>query len=199
MRRIYSAFMSKAKGLFAGLLDHITADIDMAIDHEADAADRSTLRRLRTAPPSHQPMAEAYTSCAAHLHWNQSYANEQPSAEMEYFWSNYTYATVAIPTEGVFPPGPYHAADGFALYLVCQGADLVYPEHHHPAVEVYGIVSGTGNWMRGGEGQRLRQPGSVFVHQSSMGHATTTNAEPTISWAAWLDDVTTPAAFSDPT
>lgn len=144
-------------------------------------------------PPHRRPMADAFAAAAPFLQWNTAYAEVEASSAFERFRSNYTFATVAVPETWSPGTGPLTmpTTTGPALFLVIQGPGQIYPGHHHPAVEIYGIVAGTGQWSRGDEDPRPRRPGDVFVHESNMVHATTTNAEPTVSWAAWLGDLAT--------
>lgn len=145
------------------------------------------------APPHHQDMARAFAAAAPHLDWHTAYSRVEGSPEFDEFRSNYTYAPVAVADGLLARPGPLPVPDitGPSLFLVIQGPGQIYPGHRHPAVEIYGVVAGTADWYRGGEGFRPRSPGEVFVHDSQMVHATTTNDEPTISWAAWFGDLTT--------
>ena len=156
------------------------------------AADRWLAEAVTLAPPQQAEFAQAFAACAPILHWNTSYPDLSPTPELDRYWANYCYAMVIGPDEIGRRAGPCpFRSQEMALFLVVQGADVVYGRHHHPAVEVYGIVSGTGSWLRGDEGYRQRPPGQVFVHHPNVVHATTTEAEPTISWVAWLSDLQT--------
>jgi len=207
-----------ASALVAHIIDDVKQAISSAPDVEAEVMRRlqrsllglragptstasprpSTERWLAEAvslaPAGRADMALAYQRAASHLHWNRSYPDVEPAPG---FHDHYSYAGMAIPTDGFCAAGPLASVGGepIALYLTIQGAGLVYPVHHHPAVEIYGVVSGTAQWLRGGEGFRPRRPGEVFVHQANEPHATTTLDEPMISWVAWLGDLTTSAAL----
>jgi mannose-6-phosphate isomerase-like protein (cupin superfamily) len=157
-----------------------------------EAADRWLAEAVTAAPSQQADFAQAFAACAPMLHWNKSYPDLSPTPELDRYWANYCFAMVAGPDEIGREAGPCpFRSEEMALFLLVQGADVVYGRHHHPAVEVYGIVSGTGSWLRGDEGYRPRPPGQIFVHHPNVVHATTTEAEPIISWAAWLSDLQT--------
>ncbi|MDH5520277.1 MAG: dimethylsulfonioproprionate lyase family protein [Acidimicrobiia bacterium] len=152
-----------------------------AVDRWVDAAVVLTPERQR-------PLAEAFRLVAAYLVWKTAYAGAPSSTMMRNFWANYAYALLASPGIDDGGDSPLLSPE-MSLYLVVHGAGVEYGRHHHPAVEVYGIISGSALWFMGDRGFRRRRPGDVFVHQADIVHATTTDAEPTISWVAWLGDL----------
>lgn len=143
---------------------------------------------VSAAPRQQRPLAEAFRSVAPALVWKTAYAGAPSSPAMRRFWTNYTYAPVVSPETDDGRESPLRSPE-MNLYLVVHGAGVEYGRHHHPAIEVYGIVSGTAHWLHGDAGFLPRSPGNVFVHQPDVVHATTTGAEPTISWVAWLGDL----------
>jgi len=158
--------------------------LDRWLDHAVELASSPTAS-----------LAQSIQGCAPFLHWNLAYPDEKATPLMKRFWPNYTYCALAVPDGSVPPPGPFQSEE-MALFLVLQGAGVVYPRHQHPATEVYGVVAGTGRWLRGDEGYTARPPGEIFVHAPNVPHATTTTGEPTLSWAAWLGDIGTRAVMS---
>lgn len=139
------------------------------------------------APEPQRRLAETFRSVAPHLAWKTAYAGAPSSPIMRRFWADYAYASLVSPDDAYGGTSPLRSAE-VNLYLVIQGAHVDYGRHHHLATEVYGIVSGTAQWLRGDD-FRSRRPGDVFVHQPDVMHATTTGDEPTISWVAWLGDL----------
>ncbi len=209
---------------FASLLAHVKSAIRATVVRSPDAPDRGVLDELLVAlesvefvdgappsthqavdrwladavakvPPEHADFAETFMRCADMLDWVSPYTDLESTPQLEHFWANYASTCVIAPTGNERLTGPFRSSQ-VSMFLTLQGPDVVYDRHHHPAVEIYGIVSGTGNWLRGDEGVRPRSPGEVFVHQSNMVHATTTVAEPTITWVAWLGDLNTPPAMN---
>ncbi len=164
-----------------------------ALSHPA--VERWLDEALAVAPPEAGDFARTFAECASTLRWNTAYADLTPTPVLERFWSNYSYAAVVAPEDGSHQLSPCRS-DHLALFLVVQGAGVAYDRHHHPATEVYGIVAGTGWWLRGDAGYRPRNPGEVFVHPANVEHATTTDTQPTISWVAWLGDLHTRPTMS---
>lgn len=209
------------------LVDHIVSDVNKIADradqetrsHLLDLSDR--LRSLvpnddgwitgrkeavtwipsavDNAPDGRRVVTETFSDLVPHLLWETPYAAVDSTPELRHFWANYTAAVVAAPADTGWAPGPLVPSPGaeLALFVTVQGADTVYPAHGHPAVEIYGVVSGTGYWLRGFEGFRPRRPGEVFLHSANMVHATTTVEEATISWVAWLSDLESPPTLVD--
>lgn len=152
------------------------------------AVDRWLDPAVSAAPEEQRPLAEAFRSVSPYLVWKTAYAGAPTSPAMRRFWTNYAYASLVSPSLVDGRESPLQSPE-MNLYLVVQGAGVTYGRHHHPAIEVYGIVSGTARWLRGDGGFLARSPGNVFVHHPDVVHATTTGADPTISWAAWLGDL----------
>lgn len=152
------------------------------------AVDRWLDTAVTLAPHQQRPVADAFLSVAPHLVWKTAYAGAPTSPMMRCFWANYAYAPLASPGGDGRIDAPLLSSE-MSLYLVVHGAGVEYGRHHHPATEVYGIISGSAQWLRGNRGFRTRGPGDVFVHQPDVVHAATTDVEPTISWVAWLGDL----------
>lgn len=147
---------------------------------------------LALADESTAQLAETLRLIAPHIAWSSSYkhlAGDPRTAKMD---QHYCYGVVAGPTTSYFPP-PLFATDELLLCYTVQGPDVFYPEHRHSATEIYGTIGGTADWLRD-ETWIPRPPGSVFVHDDWMMHATRTAAQPIVNWVAWVSDVTTSSA-----
>jgi mannose-6-phosphate isomerase-like protein (cupin superfamily) len=82
---------------------------------------------------------------------------------------------------------------------VCLGVTLIgphtlYPLHHHPAVELYFVISGTATWTKAGVARRL-PPGSFVLHESNVVHAMETGDEPLLAAYAWTGDIDTLSTY----
>lgn len=120
------------------------------------------------------------------LPWRYSYPSRAdfPGLEHEMAWA-----------ELVGPIAP------FASGRVCLGVTYIaprvrYPEHAHPAVEVYHVLSGTARWTADGI-VRERPPGSFILHPSNVVHAMETGGEPLLAAYTWTGDVHTLSTYSD--
>lgn len=143
-------------------------------------------RAITAAPPQTQSLASTLADIADLVQWNLAYTDligHDP--DITAMADGYAFALLAGPTNDLFSAAPYET-DGMILGWVIQGPNINYPPHHHAPVEIYGVISGEATWLRDST-ETTRQPGEVFVHDAWMAHATTTAAQPTLSWVAWTD------------
>ncbi len=190
-----------SEATFFGRLDDRLAELlpsGTAVEPGGDDSLQWLSVALGLVPPDHRSMMQAVIDIAPHLTWSTPYASVDASGELDHFKANYTYARLTATDAEAGSTGPLTCRGGreLALFVTVQGPETAYPLHHHPAVEIYGVIAGTGQWLRGSESFRPRRAGEVFLHTTEMVHATTTTSEPTISWAAWLNDLETPPVLA---
>lgn len=83
---------------------------------------------------------------------------------------------------------------------ICVGFTLIapetqYPTHHHPATELYWVLSGSATWIHHGLAQR-QEPGTFILHPSQAPHAMLTHGEPLLALYTWSGlDVRTTSAY----
>jgi hypothetical protein len=87
-------------------------------------------------------------------------------------------------TELVGQRGPI-PSDRLAAGFLLLGPGTLYPAHRHVAEEIYLPLSGTAEWLRGGEDWRARSPLEVIHHTSDLSHAMRTGAEPLLALYLW--------------
>ena len=97
----------------------------------------------------------------------------------------------------VGPWGSPISASGYGFGLLLMGPNILYPRHHHVAREVYYVISGTADWMRGDEDWAPRAPGSAIYHPSEVPHATRTGPEPLLAVASWISDLDSSVVLTD--
>lgn len=132
-------------------------------------------RAVEIAPAAERPLVELLAENRALLRWGQTYT----AADFgERFIDNYGWLEL-FGTRGHFENG--HVAAGFLIL----GPDLLYPDHHHVAEELYvPLTSGT-EWRKG-EGGFVRRPaGAVIHHPSNVNHAMRTGPEPLVALYIW--------------
>jgi hypothetical protein len=136
------------------------------------------------------PLLAPLADLAPHLRWVQTggYVATPPSPG---FLDNYGYAILAGPR------GMVDSAE-LALGVLLLGPGTHYPSHHHPAVEIYVVISGTAEWQRGHEPWRREPPGRVIRHETMELHATRTLAEPLLAAYLWRGDLATDARIVAP-
>ena len=132
--------------------------------------------------------AEACSALGAvggHLPWRYGYARRDDAPELG---DRIAFA------ESVGPEAPFRSD------TVCLGVTLIaprtlYPEHRHPAIELYHVLSGTAAWSAGGS-SRVVPPGSFVLHPSGVVHAMRTDEEPLLAVYTWTgEDVRTTSVY----
>ena len=121
------------------------------------------------------------------LHWAIPYEDVSDNPDIDHMRSLYAYGLLAGPAARGAATVPW-VTNELLLGFVIQGPGVMYPPHHHPAVETYAILGGTGRWKRGDEDWTERPPGSVIHHEANRTHATHTTEEPTLVWVAWTTE-----------
>jgi len=120
------------------------------------------------------------------LPWRYSY---EPRADLPGLENSMAWA------ELVGPIAPFGSRN-VCLGITAIGPRVRYPEHRHPAVETYYVLSGTARWTAAGVTQE-RVPGSFIVHPSNIVHVMETADEPLIAAYTWSGDVETLSTFAD--
>lgn len=98
--------------------------------------------------------------------------------------------------ELVGPGRPIESAD-LLVGLLLLGPGMHYPDHAHPAEEIYHVVAGTAEWWREDEGWRRKGPGAVIHHVPMMRHAMRTADEPLLALYCWTGEVKTYATMTE--
>ena len=96
------------------------------------------------------------------------------------FLDGYAYCEI------VGPLGHLRHTD-VALGLLLLGPHATYPEHAHPAAEIYAVVAGRAEWRQGDRIWRARVPGERIHHASMEPHAMRTAGEPLLAAYLWQD------------
>jgi hypothetical protein len=84
------------------------------------------------------------------------------------------------------------------LFMVYMPPHFYYPWHHHPAEEMYLVVSGNGVFKRKGCPDERLTEGETSFHQSNQPHAMETLDDPVLCLVAWRDDFETPPVLTPP-
>jgi hypothetical protein len=138
-------------------------------------------------------MIRALRALGPWLAWvqNPNYRRSPPAAD---FLHRYGYAVIAGPADG--PPALVgHRA--LALGVLLLGPGTHYPEHRHPATELY-VPLTAGEWWRGEGPWRFEPAGAVIHHASEVPHATRAGEAPLLAIYLWSGDLGTHARLSGP-
>jgi mannose-6-phosphate isomerase-like protein (cupin superfamily) len=132
-------------------------------------------RIVELAPASAIPLMKLLAERQGDLRWGQTYS---VSDFGQTFIENYGWLEV-FGTRGHF------VNDEVAAGLLILGPDLVYPDHHHIAEEIYIPLTGGTEWHKGESGFRVREAGEVIHHPSNVSHAMRTGKEPLLALYLW--------------
>ena len=102
------------------------------------------------------------------------------------FNANYGWAQIIGP-HGFFP------GDDFLLGLLMLGPDRHYPDHYHPAPELYWPLTPDSFWSRDGKPFDARPQGAIIWHAPMTLHATITGSMPLLAAWCWTSATATPA------
>jgi hypothetical protein len=132
-------------------------------------------RIVELAPAGARPLVELLAERRGDLRWGQTYSEADFGKT---FIDNYGWLEV-FGTRGHF------VNDEVAAGLLILGPDIVYPDHHHVAEEIYIPLTGGTQWRMGEGGFRGREAGEVIHHTSNVGHAMRTGKEPLLALYIW--------------
>lgn len=141
-------------------------------------------------PSANRAVAEvldAFRPLFPALPWRYGYAPrpDLPGLEERMAWA-----------ELVGPLAPFRN-DQMCVGLVVIAPHTRYPEHFHPAVESYYVLSGTARWTAGGV-TTTRPPDSYILHPENIEHAMETTDETLIAAYTWSGDLHTSSVFCQP-
>ena len=98
--------------------------------------------------------------------------------------------------ELIGPGRPVESRD-LLVGLLLLGPEMHYPDHAHPAEEIYHVVAGHADWWREDEGWRRKAPGAVIHHAPMMRHAMRTTEEPLLALYCWTGKVEVYATMTE--
>ncbi|RAZ89222.1 transcriptional regulator [Mesorhizobium hawassense] len=132
-------------------------------------------RIAELAPADAKPLTRFVADRRAALRWGQTYT----AADFgQTFIDNYGWLEV-FGTRGHF------VNEEVAAGLLILGPEIVYPDHHHIAEEIYIPLTGGTEWRMGEGGFHSRDAGEVIHHASNVNHAMRTGKEPLMALYLW--------------
>ncbi|WP_214470490.1 dimethylsulfonioproprionate lyase family protein [Mesorhizobium sp. dw_380] len=132
-------------------------------------------RAADLAPMAAKPLMQLLVQQRNDLHWGQTYSEADFGKD---FIDNYGWLEM-FGTRGHF------ANDQVAAGLLILGPDIVYPDHHHVAEEIYVPLTGGTEWRMGEGGFHMREAGEVIHHASNVNHAMRTGGEALLALYIW--------------
>ncbi|TGT75462.1 transcriptional regulator [bacterium M00.F.Ca.ET.159.01.1.1] len=132
-------------------------------------------RIAELAPADAKPLTRFVADHRDELRWGQTYT----AADFgQGFVDNYGWLEV-FGTRGHF------VNDEVAGGLLMLGPNIVYPDHHHIAEEIYIPLTGGTEWRMGEGDFHSRGAGEVIHHASNVSHAMRTGKEPLMALYLW--------------
>ncbi|MER8749147.1 dimethylsulfoniopropionate lyase [Mesorhizobium sp. M1050] len=132
-------------------------------------------RVVELAPPDAKPLVRLLAEHRNDFRCGQTYSEADFGKE---FIDNYGWLEV-FGTRGHF------ANDEVAAGLLILGPDIVYPDHHHVAEEIYIPLTGGTEWRMGESAFCPRMAGEVVHHAFNVNHAMRTGKEPLLALYIW--------------
>jgi hypothetical protein len=126
-------------------------------------------------------VAAAIAAVEDNLAWRQNPNYSDAAMGQPGYMQNYAYA------ELIGPSGPF-AGDDFLLGLFLLGPALRYLDHHHPAPELYWVLTGGSEWRRDDGDFAPCHADRTIWHPSWVSHATRTGQAPMLAIYAWTRD-----------
>ncbi|MDX8492966.1 dimethylsulfonioproprionate lyase family protein [Mesorhizobium sp. VK22B] len=184
MPTVFDQLLERFHGYLAGLDSKLVADAVARIDWDMpsrplEPRPLSCLRHLdriaETAPQEARLLARFVADHREELRWGQTYtATDFGQA----FIDNYGWLEV-------FGTRGYFGNDAVAAGLLILGPDIVYPDHHHTAEEIYIPLTGGTEWRMSEGCFQVREAGEVIHHASDVSHAMRTGKEPLMALYVW--------------
>jgi hypothetical protein len=132
-------------------------------------------RAAQIAPLQSQWLAGLLGEHRHSFRWGQTYTTADFGRR---FIENYGWLEV-FGTRGHFVNN--NMAGGFLIL----GPDILYPDHHHVAEEIYIPLTGGTEWRMADQPFRRREAGEVVHHASNVNHAMRTVGEPLLALYLW--------------
>lgn len=120
-------------------------------------------------------LRDAIVDAGPHAVWRETYKHTNIG---DHFLSR--FGCYSIIGEG----GPF-SSEKIRLWIVYMPPGLYYPWHHHPAEEMYLVVSGNAVFKRKGCADEPLQEGDTMFHASNQPHAMETLDDPVLCLVAW--------------
>ncbi|MFK7838529.1 MAG: dimethylsulfonioproprionate lyase family protein [Sulfitobacter sp.] len=132
------------------------------------------------------PLQDAIRAASGAVHWRETYKDTDIGRD---FIDR--FACYCIIGENA----PYWS-EAIRLFMVYMPPRLYYPWHHHPAEEIYMVVSGNAVFSRKGYPDETLFDGDTSFHASNQPHAMETLDDPVLCLVAWRDDFETPPVLT---
>lgn len=172
---LFRAFLEGRGALVDGFVEAIGAPAERRLEPAPLACLEYLPRAAAIAGGGAEALAAFLAEHAGALRWAQTYTEADFGRD---FLDRYGW-TELVGTRGHF------ASDTIAAGFLLLGPQIVYPDHHHVAEEVYIPLTPGTEWRKGDGAFVARAAGETIHHPSSVSHAMRTGAEPLLALYLW--------------
>lgn len=146
----------------------------------------SVVGKLDASRKSSEMLNKALSDASPLIRWypNNVYEDVSEAADLD----NYCANIVGKERDSQSNPFLFYS-ENVIVGLFLLGPNRLYPEHAHPASELWVVLSGTAKWKRGSEPWQIRKSGEYFIHTPNHPHAMETMDEPLFALWAWTGDL----------
>lgn len=141
---------------------------------------------IRLISKNYPELQNAISTASKLVHWRETYKGSDIG---NYFMDR--FGCYCILGENA----PF-SSDVLRLFMVYMPSGLYYPWHHHPAEEMYMVVSGGAIFKQSDCPDKLLSEGEVAFHASNQPHAMETTEDPVLCLVAWRDNFQTPPVLT---
>ena len=141
---------------------------------------------IRLISKNYSELQNAISTASKLVHWRETYKGSDIG---NYFMDR--FGCYCILGENA----PF-SSDVLRLFMVYMPSGLYYPWHHHPAEEMYMVVSGGAIFKQSDCPDKLLSEGEVAFHASNQPHAMETTEDPVLCLVAWRDNFQTPPVLT---
>lgn len=141
-------------------------------------------RQLQTGPFA--KLAQGLVAASPHATWRETYKDTDIGDDFMTRFGCYCI---------IGGGGAFTSAQLWA-WVVYMPAHLHYPWHHHPAEEMYLVLSGEAEFHRHGEPSETLRTGDTSYHASNQPHAMTTLGHPVMALVMWRNGFETPPVLT---
>ena len=131
-------------------------------------------------------LQNAVRAASKFMHWRETYKGTDVG---DYFMDRFGCYCI------IGENAPF-LSDALRLFMVYMPPRLYYPWHHHPAEEMYMIVSGSAIFKQKDSPDKVLSEGQVAFHSSDQPHAMQTEDVPVLCLVAWRDNFQTPPVLT---
>ena len=131
-------------------------------------------------------LQKAIIDASEFVHWRETYKGTDIG---DYFMDRFGCYSI------IGENAPF-SSDALRVFMVYMPPRLYYPWHHHPAEEVYMVISGSATFKKKDCADEVLSEGQVAFHESNQPHAMETKDDPALCLVAWHDNFQTPPVLT---